>query len=694
MNFFDISSVCIIWATEKTHKIWNDLLKNMSSFSWDLYGVNPKWGSFKNIQFYTDIDSLPTIPDIAVFAIPAALVWESLKQCGKKWITRAIIISAGFKEIWNIQWEEELQKIAKKYNIQLLGPNCLWYIDTSKHINLSFWGKEIKTWNIAMVSQSGAMAVAFTDWAYDYGVGFSKIISMWNKAGIWENDLLQELAEDSKTEVIALYLESIEQGKKFYESVRNISKKKPIVIIKSGMSDKWSKAAASHTWALASSTDVLLCVFEKWWLHYTNRLEEFFLWSQAFSHTRNIEIPEEIVVVTNAGWPGVMTTDHADFHHVWFAEFNKTEKQLLMQGLPDAASVKNPIDIIGDATSVRYGQILKNIASLQRNMGIFILLTPQTTTDIDTITDIIIDFHRNHPDTLICTSFMGAHSLGDNPEKLERCGVLNYDTPQKWISVFSKLIEQKKWEKASFENDPKGTNLVKPSMTSEIGQEIEKEKENWKTICSVGITQKILKCYDIPHPIEYLVTNRQELEEVLSHISYPIVEKISSPHIPHKTEIWAVKIWIPDHNSAIETYENILENVHKHTPDATVDGVIITQQIEPLEEIFVWCKRDSNFWDLLILWKGGIYVDVYKDIKKVLLPINTQEIIWLINGLTIAPILHGARWKTQIDIEKLAGAIYKISQVFKDFPQIQEIDINPIQVNGDGIYVIDTKLYI
>jgi len=212
-SFFDINSVAIIWASEKAWKIWNDLLKNLAEFKWKKYWVNPKWWSFQDIKFYDEIKKIPEVVDIAVIVIPAKFVINSLLELADFWVKRVIIISAGFKEVWNIEDEEKIKKIAKKYNIQILWPNCLWYVDTYNNLNLSFGWKQIKSWNIAMISQSGAMAVAFTDWALEYDLGFSKIISMWNKADIWENELLLELENDENTKVIVMYLESIEFGR-------------------------------------------------------------------------------------------------------------------------------------------------------------------------------------------------------------------------------------------------------------------------------------------------------------------------------------------------------------------------------------------------------------------------------------------------------------------------------------------------
>jgi len=688
MNFFDITSVAIIWASESEWKIGNDLLKNLSWFNWEIYGINPKWGSFQNINFYKTILDLPKIPDVAVFAIPARFVAASLKECWEKWIKRAIIISAGFKEVWDIVAEIELLQIAKQYGMRLLWPNCLWYVDTSKNLNLSFWWKEIKKWNIAMISQSGAMAVAFTDWAYEYWVGFSKIISMWNKADLCENDFMQELVEDTQTHVIALYLESIEKWRKFYEIAKKISKHKPVVIVKSWMSERGSAAAASHTGALASSADVLKASFQQSGLHYTNKLEEFFLWWQAFTATRGIKVPDEMVVITNAWGPGVMITDHMECNNIKIAEFSDDEKQVLMQGLPNAASVKNPIDIIWDAKSDRYEAILNNIASLDRNLAIMILLTPQTVTDVDVITEKIIAFKNTHPDILIMTSFMWGHSLWNSRETLEQAEILHYDYPQKAITTFSRLIAQAYWEA---KNQEVIIDLNLWEIQKTLSQKLLQQQER---LCDWVLSQEILTSYGIDTTIEYLVASHEEIKKIYSSFSWPVVAKISSPDIAHKTDVGGIISDITSVFWAIDAYDKILSRVAQLKPEAKIDWVILQAQIPKSREIFVGLKRDKSFWDMLIVGMGWIYVNVYNDVNRSMLPLSQTEITEMFENLQMTPILKWVRWEKAINFEKLSDSVFKLSQLFMDLKEISEIDINPILVNHESAIVVDAKFYL
>ncbi len=695
-SFFNINSVAIIWASEVEWKIWNDLLKNLRDFAWEKYWVNPKWWSFEWIKFYKKVSDLPKVVDIAVMAIPAKFVISSLKEIAVFWIKRVIIISAWFKEIWNIEEENEIKKIAKDYWIQILGPNCLGYIDTYKNLNLSFWSKNVKSGNIAMISQSGAMAVAFTDWALEYDLGFSKIISMWNKADVWENELLLELEKDEKTKVIVMYLESIEFGRDFYEIAKRITKTKPIILVKSWMSDRWSKAASSHTWALAWSAVIFRTAFKQAWIIYTQKLEDFFLWGKTFSNifeTNSSEkIPEELAIITNAGWPWVMITDHCEKLAVKLAEFDEQEKKILMQGLPESASVKNPIDIIWDATSTRYSQILQNLNSLKKKRAILIMLTPQTVTDTDRIAEVIVDFKKKNPDNFIMASFMWAASLEKSKEILKTKEILDFDYPQKAVLAYSQLLRYKRY--TSPQPSPLEERELGQPQINKINYILEKQGK----MCDSVWIEKITDELDLPLVKNYLVKSKKEAEEIFDKIwEKNLIARISSEDIPHKTDVWWVYFDIKSKDDAIKAYNTIMENVEKNVPNANIEGVMYSVYIWAnswLRELFIWLKRDVTFGNILIVWMWGIYVNVYEDVSRRLSPVGKNEIIEMFKSLKWYPILAWYRWEKSIDFAKVSDIILKFIKLFESVEKIKEIDINPMFATDKKNYLVDVKLYL
>jgi acetyltransferase len=440
-KFFDIDSVAVVWASENEEKLSNNFLKVLKSFSWNKYWVNPKWWGFEGIKFYKSISLLPEVVDILVFVIPASLIPDSLLEVAKVWIKRVIIISAWFKDAWNYELEEKIKEIASKNDIMLLGPNCLWYVDTFKSLNLSFWTKEVNRWNISIISQSGAIAVAITDWALNHNLGFSKVITLGNKAWLDEVDFLLELENDENTKIIALYLENVWKSEKFFEIVNRLWKIKPIILLKSGTSKAGKMAASSHTWTSSSDKDVFFTQLENSLIHHTDSFEDFFLWIEIFSKTYWKITPNELVIITNAWWPWVFATDCAEKYGVKLTTFTETEKSILKNSFSDFSSFLNPVDILWDATSKSYLQILNNFKELKEKRAILILLTPQSMTDVENVAEVISSFKKENPNEFIFTSFIGWRWVEVWKKILQDNLILNYDEPWKAIKAFSELIK-------------------------------------------------------------------------------------------------------------------------------------------------------------------------------------------------------------------------------------------------------------
>ena len=696
-SFFDIKSVWIVWSSEIEWKIGNSLIKNLSNFNGEKFWINPKWWEYDGIKFYKSIEELPIVPDILVFTIPAKFVADSLIEAWKKWVKRTIIISAWFKEIWNIDGENELIKISEKYAIDLLWPNCLWYVDTEKKLNLSFWTKQLKAcagWkcqNIALVSQSWAMAVALTDWALSRKMWFSKMISMWNKAWLNENNLLLELERDNHTEVIALYLESIELWEEFFQITKRLSKKYPIILVKSGISEKWHLAASSHTWALSSQKEILFTAFENAWIHYTQSLENFFLWSQIFSKTNIENVSDELVIITNAWWPWVMATDHTELYDVKLTEFSDSEKEILKSWLAEAASVANPIDIIWDATSKTYEQILNNLTKIEKKRSILIMLTAQSITDVGNIAEVIVDFKIQNPKQFIMVTFMGGHWVEKWRSILSEAWILEYDYPKKAIRAFSRLIIQNKWQEKELEKEIK---FKLPDNLEDLKNKVKQEEK----FCSNYLTWDILEAFNINYIKELLVNSADEIDKVYDSLNADLlVARISSPDIPHKSDVWWVILNIWSKDESIKAYNSILQNIKKHVPDAQINWITFSKMAirsHLSREIFVWLKRDKSFWTILIVWMWWIFVNIFEDVSRRIWIVSKSEIEVMFKQLKFYPILKWTRGQEWINFDKLIDIIFKLQFIFKEFKDITEIDINPIFSDEKESIIVDAKFYL
>ncbi len=705
-TFFNPQSVVIIGASETSGKIGNDLMKNLESFKGEIFGVNPKGGNFKNIEFYSEISALPKTPDIAVIAIPARFVEKSLEECGEKGIKNVIIISAGFKESGNISGEKNIQEISGKFGINILGPNCLGMINTHQNLNLSFAGKIPEKGNIALVSQSGAMATALMDFAESRNLGFSKIISMGNKAGLHENNFLDFLENDDETEVIVLYIEDIVSGREFYETCKRITPKKPIIVVKSGVSEKGALAAASHTGALSGEKVILETAFKQAGVNYTHSLEDLFLWSKFFSKVRKNDVQDDLILVTNAGGPGVMAIDNAERFGVSLAEFSEKEQNILKENMPDASSMKNPVDILGDAASSRYKQILENITKLQKKRNILVMLTHQTTTDTENIAKEISKFYEKNPEILVMTSFMGGSSVEEGRKILREFSrkntknFLHFDFPKEGLKA---LAQFQKWKKIHPENSV-GADIIRQKNIGNShgcslqGENTKGDHKGTPLLISPEKISALFKKYEIPFLEETLLKTPEEAMQKFSEISengkFSVVMKIVSPDIPHKTDCGGVRLNIKTQEDAQKIFSEIVESSSKANPNAEILGVSMQKMMASSREVFVGMTLDKTFGEVLLFGLGGIFVNVFEDISRRLAPIDRSELQKMMREIKSLEILKGTRGEKSIDFELLENVILKIMQLFHENPEIQDIDLNPIFAREDGAWLVDAKIFV
>ena len=702
-HFFSPSSVVIVGASSTDGKIGNDMLKNLASYTGEKYGINPKKGGIKihNMDIFSSLKELPEIPEMAVIVIPSLYVASSLKECGEVGIKNVVIISAGFKEMGNAEEEQELVRIAKKYDIDILGPNCLGFLNPHLDLNLSFASSaNLKKGNVALVSQSGAMAVAMMDWASTMNIGFSKIISMGNKSDIHENDFLEYLEHDEQTDVIVLYLESIVDGREFYKRAQQITKTKPIIVVKSGISKKGALAASSHTGALSGAKEILETALTQAGVHSTHSLKTMFLWTQMFANARDTYIPRDLIIITNAGGPGVMSVDNAEKYVVPLHDISKDDEIILNKNMPLAASMKNPLDILGDANSIRYKQILENLEELQQrkninnknNFGILLLLTPQTVTDTENIANEIIIFQKNNPSMFIMTSFMGGKSVEGARKILQEQGILHFDYPQEALEAFSRLQIQKQWETSITNFSPEDQcDLILGS-----GLDIDNQSNilsRAPILLPPDEVSQLFEKHSIPFAKEILLTSEDDIEKIYN-TNQKGVMKISSPDIAHKTDIGGVILGIDSLENAKKSYNQILESVKKHLPNARINGVTYQALFPKAREVFVGMTRDETFGEVIVFGLGGIYLNVFEDVVRRVSPLSRKEIQKMITEIQSYPLLKGARGENSIHFEALEDIIFKISCLFHSHAEIREIDINPIFCFEDSAHVMDAKIFV
>lgn len=695
-NFFNPSSIALIGASRSPGKVGYEILKNIlnSNFKGKIYPINPNADEILGLKCFKSISDIHEKIDLSIIAIPAKIVPEILKECGENGNNASIIISAGFKEIGpkGLSLEKKLMDIAKEYGIRILGPNCLGIMDTYTPLNASFSANMPPKGNIAFISQSGALLTAVLDWALLKGFGFSKIISMGNKADINEIDLLNFLGNDPYTKAILLYVEGIDKGKEFLEIAKRNIKKKPIIIIKAGISEKGSRAVSSHTGALAGSSIAYEVAFKQTGLLKASSIEELFIKSEALS---KLPIPksEEVFIITNAGGPGVLATDACEKYGLKISEVNGEVANRLREFLPLAASLHNPIDVLGDAKAETYGKTIETLIKSNENASFIIILTPQAMTEPEETAKKIIEISKKYPSIAIATVFMGGLTIEKARQLLLSNGIPCFEYPEHAVLAISTIIDYKRILDKPFERKIEEIKIDK-SYTERIIKKVRDEDR----VTLLGVeANSLLNSYGIPSSEGFLATNIEEAIEFTEKIGFPIVMKISSPQILHKTDIGGVKLNINSTSQLKEAFNEIINNAKRFFPEAEIYGIEIYKQYPQGKEVIIGMTRDPQFGPLIMFGAGGIYANFIKDVSFRFPPLTKEDVYEMISETKIYNLLRGVRGEKTSDLDALINILLRFSKLIMDFEKdIVDIDINPIFVyeKGKGCIAIDAKISI
>ncbi len=695
MSLLHPTSIAVIGASAEEGKIGHIVLKNIQTqgFRGKLYPVNPKGGEILGLIVSPSITAIDGTIDMAVIVTPGKTVPVILKECGKKGVKTVIVISAGFGETGTDEGhalEEDLKKIARQYQIDLVGPNCLGVIRPSIGMNASFAPNLEKAGSIALLSQSGALAVALLDSASGLQMHFSLVISMGNKAVMDECDFLELCAEDSETRVIGMYIESIVDGRRFLDVARCVSAKKPIVLIKSGTSERGKKAVSSHTGALAGSDAAIDAVCAQTDIHRARTTDEFLDLLRTLPTQPSLLTPN-IAVITNAGGPGILATDAAEREKLVLTELESKNGEALKRLLPPAASVKNPIDVLGDAVADRYSAAVTACAKDPNIDGVAALLTPQVMTPCDEIASAIIAVHARYPLMPIVTSFMGEKNVASAVRLLQENGIPNFPTPERAIAALAALAPNGKWKMENPRQQKSFSTFHFPFSTSH-------------GLLSEENTHKLFEQYGLPLPSSALAHTEDEAATLAQQIGYPVVAKISSPQIIHKTDIGCVRVNLKDGKEVAAAFTEIMANATSAGSRATaegrpaekivINGVLIQQFLPAGDEFIVGSIKDANFGHLVMTGLGGIYTELFRDTAFRITPIDEEDAYAMLQELRSWKMLLGLRGKKQSDIVALAKIIASVSRLVSENPRITELDLNPVIVRPDSVVIADAKVIV
>ncbi len=709
--FFNPKSIAVIGASPTTGKVGNTVLNNIikSGFHGKIYPINPSADEILGIKTYKSVLDVPDEIEIAIFVIPAKFCASVAEECGKKGLKGLIIISAGFKEIGGegVEREEMLIEIGKKYNMRILGPNCLGFLGL--HYNGSFAAETPKKGNIAMISQSGAMLTGFMDYSMTQAFGFSCNISLGNKADLGAVDFIDYLANDDETKVILCYLESIKDGDRFLEVLPKASRKKPVVILKSGVSEAGARAASSHTGALAGADVAYDLAFKKCGVVRANSIEDLFDYGEVFLYQ---PIPNEnsFAIITNAGGPGIVATDAFDREKLKFAGFSEDILHALRDNLPLEASVFNPIDIVGDATPDRYDFTIRTVFGVNSKSelsnditteGALIIVTPQAQTKPTEVAKLIHEISSNHlrehGKPIVC-SFIGEKSIAEGREYLKQNHIPCYHFPDRAAHSLKTLTNYREY----LNSIPLENRIIpKFDVNKERVKEIfESARADDRTVLLSYETSEVFECYGIKSPKSRLAgTPRQAMK--LQEETGKSVMKIVSPQIIHKTDVGGIALNIETPQQAFEAYIQIIDNAKKFGPqNSRIYGVEVQEMIdfkkeEKVTELIIGMSKDPVFGPMLMFGTGGIYANFMKDVSFALAYKFTEDDAKeMLRKTKIYSLLEGVRGESQSDINAIIDLLLRLSQLVNDFPEIVELDINPLLSFIKGYSAVDIKITI
>ena len=690
-SFFEPRSVAVIGASREEGKVGHDVLRNLIQykFAGKLYPINPKADEILGLKCFPSVRDVPCEVDLAVIVIPARFTPGVVEECAQKKVPALIIITAGFKETGRegAKLERRVLEIARRNGMRIVGPNCLGLINTATDLNASFAdGMPVKG-NIAFLSQSGAFGTAILDWAIGEKIGFSKFISVGNKADVDEVGLIEAIGADSDSAVLLGYVESIAHGTDFMATARRISKRKPIILLKSGGTAAGARAASSHTGALAGSEDAYTAAFAQCGVLRASKVADLFDWGLAFSYQSGIKGPH-IALVTNAGGPGIIATDAVENSSLRIADLSKSTTESLREALPPTASVYNPIDVLGDARADRYSLALDAALSDPNVDGVVVILTPQTSTEPLPTAEVIAQATAE-TDKPVLACFMGGMTTAPGARYLMEHRVPVYPFPERAVAAMDVLYRQRQWIQSP------------ESETPRFDMDRQKLEEIFAAARAVGRLElgeqearEVITACGFRVPQSQLARGADEAARIAEETGFPVVMKIASPDILHKSDVGGVRVGLESREQVREAYRTMMERVRRRMPDAEIRGTLIQEMVRGGKEVILGIMRDPQFGPMLMFGLGGIYVEVLKDVSFRIAPITRADAGAMMTEIRSHALLRGVRGEAPADLDAVADGLLRLSQLAADFPEIMEIDVNPLCVfsQGEGAIAIDARL--
>lgn len=673
-------TIAVIGASRTPGKVGHEIVANLKEggFAGAIVPVNPSADNILGLKCYADVKNFGQKIDMAIICIPTKIVLPSVENCIQAGAQAIVVITAGFKEVGaeGAQLEGELLRLCKSRNVRLMGPNCLGLINSHYRMNASFAKKMPLTGGISVLSQSGALATAILDWAAARLLGLAKMVSIGNKADLDESDFIEAFAEDEQTKVIVGYLESIASGDEFVKVAEAAASKKPIVILKAGTTAAGSKAASSHTGSLAGADIAYGAAFHRSGIIRAETFEELFDYATALA-MQPLPKGNRVAIITNAGGPGIMAADAVENAGLQTAKLTGGIATALKKKLPAAASVGNPIDVLGDAEPDRYVMALNAAQDDDQVDAIVVILTPQAMTLPAETARAIANNLRGDKPVLAC--FMGGQDVMPGREELVAHNLPDYPAPERAVAALKAMFDYTAWQ----QRPPRVVTRF-PVNRRRVDRIIARHLRSGQYQIGEAKAKDILRAYKFNVPPGGSAGDAEEAIDIAERIGYPVAIKIISPDILHKSDLGGVKLNLNNQFALRDAYDLMMLRIGQRAPEARLEGIYVEQMCKRGREVIIGMTRDPQFGPMLMFGLGGIFVEVMKDVTFHLAPITADEAMQMLTSTRSYALLKGVRGQAGVNIQGIADGIQLMSQLVTDFPQIVEMDINPFIVGLVG----------
>ena len=680
--FFDPESVAVVGASRQKGKVGREIVAGLvgGGFGGKIFPVNPNAEEVEGLPCHPDLKSIGAVPDLVVIVVPPKFVPSVMKECATVGVKAVVIITAGFKEVGDEgrRLEAEIVQIARRAGIRVVGPNCLGIMVPGKRLNASFGGDLPAVGGVGYVSQSGALLTAILDMARANDVGFSALISIGNKCDVNELDIMSAFGQDEQTRVVAGYLENITDGDRFVREMERISQDKPVLLIKSGGTGAGARAASSHTGSLAGNETAYEVIFDRAGIIRCDSVRTQFDYAQAFVH-QPLPPGQRVAVITNAGGPGIMAADAIERKGLTFASLSDETIAKLAENLPAAANVNNPVDVLGDALPDRYEFALEVVLADPGVDAVIVVLTPQAMTDCTETARAVLRASEKTRGKPILAAFLGGPKIAEAVGLLRRGGVPQYDSPEGAVTTLRVMSNYVAWQ-----NRPKRVVKLFPVNRRKVEQIIERHLRRGVREIAEMESKEVLEAYGFVTPKGMIATSAEQAAGIADQLGYPVVMKIWSPDIIHKSDVGGVKVSLNSPQQVMDAFDLMIYRIPKKMPDADIHGVLVQEMCTGGMEVILGMNRDPHFGPLLMFGMGGVTVEVLKDVAFYLAPITAEEARDMLSRTKAYQLLEGVRGQEGVDISAIAEGIQRLSQLVTAFPEIQEMDINPFVVGPEG----------